>query len=185
MGGPMGFGSGAAWQLGGAVQFATSAQHRWCSYRGVGRICPLLKVLQPATLSLTSPLQDSLREAAGRSPIPLTISQFRTAGSGWAACNIVCPEIWWQRRNTSAPIGNNMMFVADVNQLSAAKLGRPGVAGITLHGRTRSSPALVSVPAARVPAPTMAFRTTSRRQFMLHKPMSHGLAVEVAYTWSS
>ncbi len=87
-----------------AVRPLPARQHRWCSYRGLGRICPFLQVLQPATLFLTLPLQTP-REAAGRSPIPLTTSQFRTAGSGRAACNIVCPKIWWQRRNTSAATG--------------------------------------------------------------------------------
>ena len=56
--------------------------------------------------------------------------------------------------------------------------------GITLKGHTRSSPASVLVPAARVPAQYNGISNYESASILLHKPMSHGLGVEAAYTWS-
>ena len=116
---------------------------------------------------------------AGLSPIPLTISQFRTAGSGRRACNGVCPEIWSPRPNMSAATGSNMMFEADVNQLPANKLGQGQTA--------RPYPQFSGIGVGSGGSRTGSYNGVSNYeavQFMLHKPTSHGLAAELAYTWS-
>ena len=41
------------------------------------------------------------------------------------------------------------------------------------------------VPAARVPASYNGISNYESASFMLHKPMSYGLALEAAYTWST
>ena len=74
----------------------------------------------------------------------------------------------------------NMMFEADVNQLPADKLGQGQAA--------RPYPQFAGIGVGSGGSRTGTYNGISNyeaAQFMLHKPTSHGLAAEVAYTWSS
>jgi hypothetical protein len=95
VGGTMGFGSGFN---GSATTSSTTTPVVQLS--GSGANLPVLT----GDAALTSRLQ-APREVAERFPILPTASQFKTAGSGRQASNVVCPEIWWPRRNTSAVTG--------------------------------------------------------------------------------
>jgi hypothetical protein len=73
----------------------------------------------------------------------------------------------------------NMMFLADDNQLSAANLGKGQTA--------RPYPQFSGIGVGSGGSRTGTYNGISNYQsasFMLHKPASHGLAVEAAYTWS-
>jgi hypothetical protein len=73
----------------------------------------------------------------------------------------------------------NMMFLADVNQLSAANLGKGQTA--------RPYPQFGGIGVGSGGSRTGTYNGISNYQsasFMLHKPVRHGLAVEAAYTWS-
>jgi hypothetical protein len=83
----------------------------------------------------------------------------------------------------------NMMFLADVNQLSAANLGFTDPGGIDAHGYNskRPYPQFSGIGVGSNGARTGTYNGISNYQaasFTLHKPMSHGLAVEAFYTWS-
>jgi hypothetical protein len=73
----------------------------------------------------------------------------------------------------------NMMFEADVNQLAANKLGQGQTA--------RPYPQFSGIGVGSGGSRTGSYNGVSNYeavQFMLHKPTSHGLAAELAYTWS-
>jgi hypothetical protein len=73
----------------------------------------------------------------------------------------------------------NMMFEADVNQLPANKLGQGQTA--------RPYPQFSGIGVGSGGSRTGTYNGVSNYeavQFMLHKPTSHGLAGELAYTWS-
>lgn len=73
----------------------------------------------------------------------------------------------------------NMMFLADINQLSAANLGQGQAA--------RPYPQFSGIGVGSGGSRTGSYNGISNYEsasFTLHKPMSHGLAVEAAYTWS-
>ncbi len=74
---------------------------------------------------------------------------------------------------------NNLMFEADVNQLAADKLGQGQTA--------RPYPQFSGIGVGSGGSRTGSYDGVSNYQavqLMLHKPTSHGLAGELAYTWS-
>ena len=161
-----------------AVRPLPARQHPWCSYRGVGRICPFLQVLQPATLFLTSRLQTP-REAAGRSPIPLTSLPIQNGWQWTAGVQRRLPGNMVAEAQYVGSHWENMMFEADVNQLPANKLGQGQAA--------RPYPQFSGIGVGSGGSRTGTYNGISNyqsAQFMLHVPTNHGLAAEVSYTWS-
>ncbi len=74
----------------------------------------------------------------------------------------------------------NMMFLADDNQLSVANLGKGQSA--------RPYPQFSGIGVGSGGSRTGSYNGISNYEsasFMLHKPMSYGVALEVAYTWST
>ena len=72
-----------------------------------------------------------------------------------------------------------MMFEADINQLPAGKLGQGQAA--------RPYPQFSGIGVGSGGSRTGSYNGISNYEsasFMLHEPMSHGLAAEIAYTWS-
>jgi hypothetical protein len=83
----------------------------------------------------------------------------------------------------------NMMFLADINQLSVANLGFTDPGGIDAHGYNskRPYPQFSGIGVGSGGSRTGTYNGISNydsASFMLHKPMSYGLALEAAYTWS-
>jgi hypothetical protein len=73
----------------------------------------------------------------------------------------------------------NMMFLADINQLSAANLGKGQAA--------RPYPQFSGIGVGSGGSRTGSYNGISNYEsasFTLHKPMSYGVALEAAYTWS-
>ena len=175
VGGTMGFGSGSVGSASSSstttpvVQLSGSGVESACSYRRCSSQPTFLhhacKPLQGSggTIPFTPyslPIQNGWQWTAGvqrRLPGNM-VAEAQYVGSHWG----------------------NMMFEADVNQLPANKLGR----GSRRRGRIRSSPASVLGPAAHVPAPTTAFRTTSRPSSCFTCQPTTDWLPNSAYTWS-
>ena len=173
VGGPMGFGSGA---VGSATTSSTTTPVVQLS--GTGANLPVL------------------RGAAARNPLSY-ITPANPQGSGgtipYTPYSLPIQNGWqWtlgvQRRLPGNMVAegqyvgshwSNMMFEADINQLPVGKLGQGQAA--------RPYPQFSGIGVGSGGSRTGSYNGISNYEaasFMLHDPMSHGLAAEIAYTWS-
>jgi hypothetical protein len=180
VGGPMGFGSGA---LGS-------------SSVGPGATTPVVK-LSGSGSNLTI-----LKGAAARNPLSY-ITPANPQGSGgsipYTPYDLPIQNGWqWMGGVQYRLPGNmvaegqyvgahwdNMMFLADINQLPANKLGTPSVGS---YNPARPYPQFSGIGVGSGGSRTGSYNGISNYEsasFMLHKPMSYGLALEAAYTWST
>jgi carboxypeptidase family protein len=174
VGGPMGFGSGAVGST--SVGASGTTPVATLSQSGFGT----LPIIQGA--AATNPLTYiTPASPQGSGVIPFTPYDLPIQ-NGWQWMGGVQYRLPGNMVAEGQYVGShweNMMFLSDVNQLSASNLGKgqafrpyPQFAGIGVGSggsRTGTYNGISNYDSA---------------SFMLHKPMSHGLAVEAAYTWS-
>jgi hypothetical protein len=172
VGGPMGFGSGAVGGQGGTLTTPV------VQLSGSGSNLPILKGAAARNpLSYITPASPQGQNGdIPYTPYNLPIqngwqwmggAQYRLPGNMVAEAQYVGAH--WE----------NMMFLADDNQLSAANLGKGQAA--------RPYPQFGALGVSSGGSRTGSYNGISNYEsasFMLHKSMSYGVALEVAYTWS-
>jgi Carboxypeptidase regulatory-like domain len=175
VGGPMGFGSGAT----GSASVDPSATAPVVQLSGSGSNLNILKgAAARDPLSYITPANP---QGSGGS-IPYTPYHLPIQ-NGWQWMGGVQYRLPGNLVAEGQYVGShweNMMFLADVNQLSAANLG---------GGQTaRPYPQFSGIGVGSGGSRTGTYNGISNYEsasFSLHNPMSHGLAVEAAYTWST
>ncbi len=171
VGGPMGFGSGA---VGGQSGTATTPV---VQLSGSGSNLPILKGAAARTpLSYITPASPQ-----GSGVIPYTPYQLPIQ-NGWQWMGSVQYRLPGNMVVEGQYVGahwENMMFLSDINQLSAANLGKGQAA--------RPYPQFSGIGVGSGGSRTGSYNGISNYEsgsFILHKPMGYGVALEAAYTWS-
>ncbi len=182
VGGPMGFGSGA---VGSESGTATTPV---VQLSGSGANLPILKgaaARDPASYIL--PLIGGVPTPQGSGVIPYTPYHLPIQ-NGWQWMGGVEYRLPGNMVAEGQYVGShweNMMFLADINQLSASNLGCPS--DPTNPQACRPYPQFAGIGVGSGGSRTGSYNGISNYQsasFMLHKPMGYGLAGELAYTWS-
>ena len=174
VGGPMGFGSGAT----GSASVDPSATAPVVQLSGSGSNLNILKgAAARDPLSYITPANP---QGSGGS-IPYTPYHLPIQ-NGWQWMGGVQYRLPGNMVAEGQYVGShweNMMFLADINQLSAANLGGGQVA--------RPYPQFSGIGVGSGGSRTGSYNGISNYEsasFSLHKPMSHGLALQAVYTWS-
>ncbi len=176
VGGPMGFGSGA---VGGQGGTATTPV---VQLSGSGSNLPILRGAAARNpLSYILPLVGGVPTPQGSGVIPFTPYDLPIQ-NGWQWMGGVQYRLPGNMVAEGQYVGahwENMMFLSDINQLSAGNLGKGQTA--------RPYPQFAGIGVGSGGSRTGTYNGISNYEaasFMLHKPMSYGVALEVAYTWS-
>ncbi len=174
VGGPMGFGSGAV----GSASVGPSATTPVVQLSGSGSNLNILKGAAARTpVSYVTPANP---QGSGGS-IPYTPYHLPIQ-NGWQWMGGVEYRLPGNMVAEGQYVGShweNMMFLADINQLSAANLGKGQAA--------RPYPQFSGIGVGSGGSRTGSYNGISNYEsasFALHKPMSYGLTLEATYTWS-
>ena len=188
VGGPMGFGSGA---LGSANVATTSTTPvATLSQPGFGTLPIIQGAAARNPLTYITPAAATGPQGSGGS-LPYTPWDLPIQ-NGWQWMGSVQYRLPGNMVAEGQYVGahwENMMFLADINQLSVANLGFTDPGGIDAHGYNskRPYPQFSGIGVGSGGSRTGTYNGISNydsASFMLHKPMSYGLALEAAYTWS-
>jgi hypothetical protein len=176
VGGPMGFGTGF---VGGQAGTATTPV---VQLSGSGSNLPILSGAAARNpLSYILPIVGGVPTPQGSGVIPFTPYNLPIQ-NGWQWMGGVQYRLPGNMVAEGQYVGahwENMMFLADINQLSVGNLGKGQAA--------RPYPQFSGIGVGSGGSRTGTYNGISNYEsasFMLHKPMSYGVALEVAYTWS-
>ena len=185
VGGPMGFGSGAV----GSETLDPSATTPVVQLSGSGSNLPILRGAAARTpASYLLPLVNGVPTAQGSGVIPFTPYNLPIQ-NGWQWMGGVQYRLPGNMVAEGQYVGahwENMMFLADINQLPASKLGTASQAGGFNPGRPYPQFAGIGVGSGGSRTGTYnGISNYESASFSLHKPMSYGVALEANYTWST
>jgi hypothetical protein len=184
VGGPMGFGSGAV----GSASVSTSSTVPEVQLSGSGSNLPIIKGAQATTPSAY--ITPATPQGSGGS-IPYTPYELPIQ-NGWQWMGGVQYRLPGNIVAEGQYVGShweNMMFLADDNQLSAANLGFVDPGGIDANGYNskRPYPQFSGIGVGSGGSRTGSYNGISNYEavsFLIHNTISHGLALSAAYTWS-
>jgi hypothetical protein len=180
VGGPVGFGTGVTGNL-----ETSSATTPVVQLSGSGSNLPIIQGRNPSSYILPSIAGVTVVEGDGF--IPYTPYNLDIM-NGWQWTGGVQRRLPGNMVAEAEYVGshwNNLMFEADINQIPASKLGCPS--SPSNLNACRPFPQFTGIGIGSGGSRTGSYNGISNyeaAEFMLHKPVSYGLAVEAAYTWS-